>query len=35
MTFFGWLFITVSWTIIIVLTVFCFLRVLREKDEDM
>jgi len=35
MTFFGWLFMAVSWTLIITLTVFCFTRVLREKDEDM
>jgi len=35
MTFYGWLFMGMSWILIISLAVFCFNRVLREKDEDM
>jgi hypothetical protein len=35
MTLFGWIFISVSWALIMALTVFCFLRVFREKDEDL
>lgn len=35
MTFYGWLFMGISWTLIIGLAIFCFSRVLREKDEDL
>ncbi len=35
MTLFGWLFMAISWTLIIALLVFCFSRVLREKEEDL
>lgn len=35
MTLFGWLFITLSWTFIVTLLVFCFSRVFKEKDEDL
>ena len=35
MTFYGWLFMGVSWILIIGLTVFCFYRVLVEKEEDL
>jgi hypothetical protein len=35
MTLFGWLFMAISWTLIIALLVFCFSRVLSEKEEDL
>ena len=31
MTPFGWLFLIVSWAIIIGLTVFCFVKILRKN----
>jgi len=35
MTFYGWLFMGVSWTLIISLAVFCFRRVLRGNNGGM
>ncbi len=35
MTIYGWLFLSLSWAFIFALAVFCFFRILREKDEDM
>ena len=35
MNVYGWIFISLSWALIIVFSVFCFIRVLREKDEDL
>ena len=33
MTPFGWLFLIVSWVIIIGLTIFCFIRILNKPDR--
>ena len=35
MNIFGWTFLVVSWSLIIGLCVFCFHRVLIEKEEDL
>ncbi len=31
----GWIFITISWLIILCLNVFCFYRVLVEPEEEL
>lgn len=31
----GWIFITLSWLIIIGLNIFCFYRVLTEPEEEL
>ena len=35
MNIFGLIFMGVSWAAIISLTVFCFIRVLSEKEEEL
>lgn len=35
MTLYGWIFMTVSWLLIIGMAVFCFYRVLIEKEEEL
>lgn len=35
MNIYGWIFLIVSWTAIIGLTVFCFYKVFTEKEEDL
>lgn len=34
MTFMGWLFMSVSWVLIMLLVLFCFMRILRKKKID-
>jgi len=35
MSFFGWLFIVISWSGIIGLNLYCFWRVLKEPTEEL
>jgi hypothetical protein len=35
MNVYGWIFLSLSWALIIGFSVFCFMCVLREKDEDL
>jgi hypothetical protein len=35
MNAYGWIFLSLSWALIMAFAVFCFMRVLREKDEDL
>jgi len=35
MNIFGWIFFMSSWALIIALTVFCFIKVLSEKEEEL
>lgn len=34
MTTLGWIFLTVSWTLILGLAVFCFIRIFKKKDIE-
>lgn len=34
MTVLGWLFIFVSWTLILSLAVFCFVKIYKKKEMD-
>jgi len=34
MTIYGWVFITVSWFLILGLAAFCFYRIFRKKEID-
>jgi hypothetical protein len=31
----GWIFLIISWSSIIILTVFCFIKVLKEPEKDL
>lgn len=35
MTISGWIFMAVFWAMIIGLTIFCFIRVFKEPEEDL
>ncbi len=35
MNLFGWIFLGLSWLVIILLLIFCFFKVFTEKDEEI
>ena len=35
MTIAGWIFLTLSWSVIIGLCIFCFIRVLKEPEGEL
>jgi len=35
MTVYGWIFLGISWAVIISLIIFCFVRVFEEPEEEL
>ena len=35
MTIYGWVFLGISWVLIIGLLIFCFIRVFKEPEEEL
>ncbi len=35
MNIFGWIFLIISWGLILGLNIYCFIRVLKEPEEEL